>query len=785
MTQQISDAKKNKVTAYADFVIRFRWLAIIAALLITAVAMMGLKNLGFASDYRVFFGDNNPQLQAFEKMQKVYSKDDNILFVIKPAEGDVFTPKLLREIQNLTQKSWKTPFSTRVDSITNFQHTYASEDDLVVRDLVVKSNPLLPVDIEEIRNITLNEPLLYKRLISPDGTATAVNITVNLPQKDLTEIPIVMGFARDLAAEFQQRNPEARVAMTGMVPMNSSFFEASMRDMSTLTPIMYGVLLVVTFFMVRSVSGTFATLIMISLSAMAAMGVAGWLGIKLSPPSAVAPTVILTIAIADSIHILITMFASMRAGMTKHDAIVESMRVNFSPVFLTSLTTAVGFLSLNFSDSPPFKDLGNITAAGVIAAWIFSVLLLPALMSTLPLRVKAVETKKTNLMAKLADLVINKRKILLATSAIVVLGLGFMVPKNILNDQFVQYFDESIQFRSDSDFISENLSGMYQLQWSLPANEPGGINDPAYLKTVDEFANWLRTQPGVDNVLSISDVFRRLNKNMHGDRPDMYSLPSERDLAAQFLLLYEMSLPYGLDLNNQINIDKSAVRLVATTQNFTTNELKDLDRKSTAWLKGKLGNSDIESTGPVMMFAHITTRNINSMLVGTTAALVIISLILIVALRSFKLGVISLVPNLVPVIMTFGIWAIFVGQIDVAASIVTATSLGVVVDATVHFLSKYQRAQREKKFNTEDAVRYAFSNVGIALFATSLILIAGFAVLTFSTFRLNASMGQLTAVAIAAALLADFILLPALLLTVDRKRKTVPSPQPTSVQAAE
>tara|TARA_R110002073_G_scaffold52118_13_gene136072 strand:- start:1917 stop:4277 length:2361 start_codon:yes stop_codon:yes gene_type:complete len=769
--QTTPDLQKNAVVTYARFLLRWRWAAIALALVVTVVAAYGAKNLGFASDYRVFFGDDNPQLAAYEELQKVYTKDDSILIVLKPKSGDVFTPELLRGIQDLTAKAWKTPFSSRVDSLTNFQHSHAEEDDLIVEDLVQKSNPLRQSDLTQVRHIALTEPLLKHRLISPDGTTTAINITLNLPQKELTEIPSAMTYARALVEEFRIAHPDTHVALTGMVPLNSAFFEASMTDMSTLIPLMYGVLLLVTFFMLRSISGTAVTLIVIGLSAVTAMGIGGWLNIQLTPPSAVAPTVILTIAIADSIHILVTLFSAMRAGMGKYDAIVESLRVNFGPVFLTSLTTIVGFLSLNFSDSPPFGDLGNITAAGVTAAWFFSVLLLPALMAILPVRIKARAATDVTFMDKLANFVILRRRILLAGTVALVVGLGVMVPQNMLNDQFVQYFDKSVPFRADSDFTADNLSGMYQLQWSLPATEAGGVNDPVYLGKISAFSDWLRVQPGVDNVLTVSDIFKRLNKNMHGDDPAMYRMPEDRNLSAQFLLLYEMSLPYGLDLNNQINVDKSAVRLVATTENFTTNDLKALDQRASLWLKQNFSTQHLEASGPVMMFTFITERNIQSMLIGTTVALLLISLILMVALRSFKLGLISLVPNLVPVIMTFGVWAIFVGQVDVAATIVTATSLGVVVDATVHFLSKYLRAQREKNLNTEDAVRYAFANVGVALFATSLILIAGFAVLTWSTFRLNASMGQLTALAIAAALLADFLLLPALLLTIDKRRK--------------
>ena len=170
-----------------------------------------------------------------------------------------------------------------------------------------------------------------------------------------------------------------------------------------------------------------------------------------------------------------------------------------------------------------------------------------------------------------------------------------------------------------------------------------------------------------------------------------------------------------------------------------------------------------------MMFAHIGKRNIISMLAGTTIALVLISLIMIIALRSFKLGLVSMVPNLVPAAMGFGIWGIFVGEIGLGLSVVTSMTLGIVVDDTVHFMSKYRRARVEKGYDSEQAVRYAFTSVGRALLVTSVVLIAGFLVLSFSAFKLNSDMGLLTALVIALALLADFLLLPPLLMKIEGK----------------
>ena len=354
------------------------------------------------------------------------------------------------------------------------------------------------------------------------------------------------------------------------------------------------------------------------------------------------------------------------------------------------------------------------------------------------------------------------------------LGLIAMIPRIELNDQFVRYFDESLTFRSDTEFANKNLPGMYQVNWSLPAKESGGISEPEYLAKVGDFTDWLRAQKAVTHVATLTDVFKRLNKNMNGDDPSFYKLPDNRNLAAQYLLLFEMSLPYGLDLNNQINVDKSSMRLIVTLKDISTVELRNFGRDAAEWLANNFPDAtSAKPTSTFVMFANISKRNIEGMLGGTLVAFLLISVTLMLALKSLKHGLVSLIPNLVPAALAYGIWSIFVGQVGLASAVTTATSLGIIVDATVHFLSKYMRARRSKGLDAEEAIRYAFSTVGQALWVTTAILIAGFSVLSFSTFKINGDMGQLTALAIAMALLADFLLLPTILLMVDGKKKKI------------
>mgnify|MGYP003964177081 FL=1 len=610
---------------------------------------------------------------------------------------------------------------------------------------------------------------MLNRLITRKSNITGINVTINRPQKTITETPEVTAFAREMEDKFQKKYPDINIYLTGVVFMDNAFNEAGEGDMKSLIPVMYGIVLIIMALSLRTFWGTLTTILIMAFSILTGMGLAGWSGILLTPISANAPTIILTLAVADSIHILVTLFYEMRHGKPKHEAIRESLRVNHQPVFITSLTTAIGFLSLNFSDSPPFRDLGNMVAVGVMAAYVYSVFFLPAMMAVLPLRVKKVSSSHNGFIDTLGDWVIHNRNLLFWGMIIIITLLSIQIPRNIIDEKFNEYFDTRYQFRLDNDYVEEHLTGFESIEYSLGAGESGGISNPEYLNKLEEFADWYRQQPGVMYVSTLTDTMKRLNKNMHGDDESYYRLPEARDLSAQYLLLYELSLPFGLDLNNQINIDKSSTRFTAILESISTQEALDLENSAQEWLR-KNAPPEMASHGasPLIMFSHIAMRNIDSMMKGTALALLLISAILIAVLRSFKLGLISTIPNMVPMIMTFGIWGWMVGEIGLAVSVVAPVALGIIVDDTVHFLSKFRRARMELGKSTEEAVRYSFHTVGTALFLTSIILVCGFLVLTFSGFRMNVQLGFMTTISILCALLADFLFLPALLMKLDR-----------------
>ncbi|MGR2940533.1 MMPL family transporter [Vibrio vulnificus] len=758
----------NERTSLLAFSTRFSFWTLIISLMAIVATAMGAKNLYFRGDYNIFFDGSNAQLQAFDEIQTTFAKTDNIALVLAPKSGDVFDQRTLTQIQEMTEQAWQVPYSSRVDSLANYQHTEAVDDDLLVEDLLYQSYPLTAERIAKVRAVAMSEPLLVNALVSEKGDVAVINITMQMPGVDETaEVNEVVAYVEQMLSHYRAEYPDVTIYKAGIIAMNHSFAMAAQNDSATLVPTMLLVILVFLTLMLRSFLSVLATLVVIIGAIVATLGIVGWAGMFLHVASVNVPTLIMTLAVADCVHVIASMRHFMRQGMPKSQAIHRSVTLNFVPIIITSVTTAIGFLMMNMSDSPVLRDFGNLSALGVMIACVLSVSLLPALLNLFPVRFSAKQAaKSSDIMDKLADLVVRRRNVLLPLSIVVIAGSAALIPYNKVNDESVKYFDTSSEFRQAADFMEQRIGGMTTMSIAIKTHQSQGIASPDFLEVLGEFTRWLREQPETDHVASLSDIYKRLNKNMHGDDSAYYALPAERELAAQYLLLYEMSLPFGLDLNNQVNVDKSSVKLQLTVKNLGSVELVALEERIYQWFASHAPRYQVVASSPSLMFAHIGETNMASMLSTLPITLILISALMIFALRSWRLGVISLVPNIAPAVIGFGLWALISGEINLGLSVVVTLTLGIVVDDAVHFLAKYQHARKEGQ-NAEQAVRYAFHTVGRALWITTVVLVAGFSVLAMSQFRLNSDMGQLSAIVIFVALVIDFVLLPSLLMRFD------------------
>ncbi len=722
-------------------------------------------------DVRNHFGKDDPHIVALEQLEETYALSDVALVAVAPKIGTVFSRETLVAIEELTEQLWRTPYATRVDSITNYTHSEGLEDTLIVEPLIDEASSLSDADIKRIMEVALGTEEIAGRFISRNGRVAGLVVSVTLPENRELGKQEVTDYLYRTVIDAREKHTAIDYHLTGEIVLNRVMRDGIDDEMAILAPIALGTMLLVALLLLRSLWGTLAIVLMLVAVIPSALGFAGFAGLNLFGESAAALFVLMAVTVAHSVHIIEGMAACMRQGMDRIQAAMQSVRVNMWPVFLTSFTTAIGFLSLNFADMPPFRVMGNIVAFGAMCAFAYSVTLLPALLSVLPLRAWRKHEARTDLFDRLGRFVISHRMILLCSFGVMTVVLIAGISRIELRENWLELLDESYEFRQSTDFLSENFKGVETYEYSLDSGREGGITDIDYLSKVDSFAQWYRTQPEVAHVFSIADIMKRLNKNLHGEDPNFYILPNDPELAAQYLLLYEFSLPVGRDLNNLIDYDRAATRVTVALSSLSSKEKIELDDRARAWLQDNAPDLETTATGVSIVGARSIQRNIEGMLLGTFVAMGIVSLLLFAVFRSVRLGLISLIPNFIPAAMAIGLWGYVVGEVGVAASVVTAIAFGIIVDDTIHFMTKYVDARKRGELPSE-SVQSAFRSVGRALFTTTLVFGLGFMVFGASGMSTNQALGLLVGITVIIALLADFLFLPPLLMALDGTKET-------------
>ncbi|MYA16815.1 MAG: MMPL family transporter, partial [Gammaproteobacteria bacterium] len=549
---------------YIDLVLGRRWWVLAFVTLFMLAMAVGAGQINVAYDYRLLLGKDNPQLADFNALEDTYTSSNTVLIGVAPRRGAVFTRETLAAVEELTDAAWRTPGATRVDSLTNFSHSSARDDELIVEPLVEDAASLSDAELARIKDVALNSIDLAGRLVSRNGRVAGLAISFAKADREGRMVTEATEYLNGALNEARRRHPNIDYYLTGNVVLNHSIAAVTAEDSETLIPIAFLVVLIGAALLLRSLFGTVSIVFVILFSIATVVGFAGWIGMLFTPVTSFLPSIVMVITVAHAVHVISTTLSHLRKGLDRKAAIAEALRSNAYPVFLTSLTTAIGFLCLNSSDSPPFRDLGNLVAFGVLCAFFYTMTLLPALLSLLPVRAPAARSERPPFFDRFGDFVVARRRTLLWSVGLVAVILVAGIPRLDLSDDWTKDFSERHQFRQDTDFVIANLTGLNMLEFSLDSGREGGITEPAYLRAVDAFAEWFRGQPEVTHVQAFPDIMKRLNRNMHADDPAFYRLPENAELSAQYLLLYELSLPFGRNMNDRIDVAKSATRMTVT-----------------------------------------------------------------------------------------------------------------------------------------------------------------------------------------------------------------------------
>jgi len=413
--------------------------------------------------------------------------------------------------------------------------------------------------------------------------------------------------------------------------------------------------------------------------------------------------------------------------------------------------------------------MGNLVALGIVFSYLMTFSFFPALLYRINLTKEfAGEEDSFSVPSRFVNVFSNglirwnKAVLFIMVTVTIVISAG--IGRIELDDDWVKYFDKNNPFRKDTEFVVQHLSGVDSIEYMLSAGEGSSVTEATFLNRLKEFEKWALLQPEINQVSYIVSLFRKMNYHMNGGQEEFNRISENSGLNAQYLLMYEMSLPVGLDLNDRIDIEKKATRVTIIGKDLTSRQLRDLDDRVSQKLEDMhLIAENEKGTGIPLMFANLSERNIKSMLTGIVFALGLVSLVIILAFKSLKMGLISFVVNIMPIILGFGIWGWFYQYVGLSLTIVAAIAFGIIVDDSIHFITKYTKMLTEKRGEVADVLKATFSEVGGALIITTAVLVVGFSLLSLSTFQPTWALGLISALMILIALTYDFLLLPVLL----------------------
>ncbi len=745
----------------ARLLVRYDLIMFAIALLILCITSLGLGNLSISSDNRNFFGNNNPEIEAVRDLEVTYSNSDSVFFgFVSKTEG--FTAENLSHLRDFTEEAWQLPYVLRVESLANYNHSQANGDEIIVEPLIDIDAELTPEDVARIREIALSSDELVNRIVSADGRAFGVFVNL-IPPKGEGDFRTEIGaMAREMKADWQKRAPDLNVYLSGGILAGVTFNEATRRDMYTLIPASFVVVTILMILGLGTIAGWIATTLVTIGGTVATMGFAGWMDIALIPATATSPLAVMVLVAASCVHLVLSWTRRLSENDEKDDATITSYEENLAAVAVTNITTAVGFLCLNFSESPPLAQMGNIIAFGIMIGWLLTSLLLPAVLKRCPdFQFTPVRVTPDHL-DRLAQFTLRRQNAILWTFLVIIVLsiIGFMQIR--FNDNALRYFDESYEFRRDSIEIERSLTGMESVQFSLKSPDDGSVFSPEFLQQADQFTAWLKEQDKVVYVGSLTNIVKRLNKTLGNDDAEAYRIADSREANAQAIMFYELSLPVGQDMNTMLDIGRTQTRLIAVLSDVNGREIRHFANTAEAWLQENTPQIATNAVSVGVAFAEISRRNNQAMLWGMLTVLILVSGIMVFTLRDLRLGALSLVPNVLPALLGFGLWGALVGEVNLGSTVVTTMTFGIVVDDTVHILMHYRRA-RLGGGDIESALRDTFRKVGTALMVTSVAIVSGFVIMTQSGFAINKHVGGLTAIVVSVALLTDLVLLPAVL----------------------
>ena len=751
---------------YIAFLKKFKWLIVFGIPLIVLLLASNLKHIEMDGSYRIWFGEDSKILTDYDDFRKTFGNDDGVVIVVKDPNG-IFNKKALSSIDRITEALWRTKYIARVNSLTNYQYVHNNPDepdDIIVENFIQNIDSATPDYFINRKKIAINDPLVVNAFISEDGTTTMISARLTPKVNDNSDksLEIMSSIHEILAPEITKTG--YKYWINGGPALNEAFVVIGTSDATTFTPLVLLASLILLLLLFRRVSGSLIPIAVVIFTFLTVLAVQVLLGYKLNNFTANLPVFVVAIGIADAVHIYSVWLTHKQEGDDNEYAVLKSMQKNFLPILLTSLTTAIGFATLTISEVIPILTLGIATASGAILAFIISIVWMPSILLMLKKPIRRELIKKSHATKSLgygAFIIRNNKKIVLITSIIfALLAMGLFQVK--VDSNTIRYFDKKVEIRQSSEFMMQNLTGPMVYEIVVDSGVKNGIKNPKFMNTVEQFYKEFQENfSEVRHLASLMDTIKRFNKIVDGKD----EIPKSQNLIAQYLLLYSLSLPQGMEINDKMDINEQKLRI--TGQMDIVDTSKDLEMMQYIedwWAKTEYSAS---VQGQTAMFAHMQKDVTDTLIYSLSLAIFLVTIIMFFIFRRISILWVFILPNLLPVVLVVGLMGWIGISIDIGVAIAGAIIIGVAVDDTIHFLVKYFDA-RKRGLNMEvtfdEVLRYA----GKAILFTTIILSVSFSLFAFSNFSPNQNFGIVTAFALIIAFVVDLLLLPALLSLADR-----------------
>ena len=744
---------------YINFLDKHKLKLIIFTTLLVAIMSISLKDLAFEGSYRIWFDRDSKILKDYDNFRSTFSGDDTFIVSFEDKEG-IFNPKAINTILNLTEQFYQMGGVQKVDSITNYQQIRGEGDDVMVENFIPNFK-LTQEELNKKREEALKDKLILNQLISKDGKTTmiAVRLLTKSGADEALNIE-VMNKIREITKE-ESIKSGYKFYISGIPAITASLVTVSQHDSMILLPLAVLLVVIFLFLLFRSAIGVIVPSLVIVFTFLIVISIQMLLGYKLNNFTVNTPAFVTAVAIANAMHLYLAWLYYKLKGLKNREAVETAMRKNLAPIFLTSFTTTVGFATLSFSAVEPIATLGMAIGTGAIVAFLLTISIVPSILLLLDddHQVKPIKLLNFLDIKGYGAFISRHDKKIVTLFFILFISIGYGLKDIKVDSNSIKYFAPTTEVRAGSDFVEEKLTGSMRYEIILDSKKRDGIKEPKFLKTIVKFEDELRAN--FDNIrfaTSLKDVVERMQQVLNPNSLD--TLPNNKNLVAQYLLLYSMSLPQGMEINDKQDIKEQFLRLSINTSIVNTSKDLAMIKWIKEWWKTNTPYSaDVQ--GQTTIFAYMQDSVSNTLLISITLTLLIVAVAMLLIFRDLKMLWIFIIPNISPILLVAGVMGHLGITIDIGVAISAAVILGIAVDDTIHFFSKYFDGIKTRNF--EDTIDYILNHSGNAMILTTVILSFTFSLFALSSFVPNINFAIVTVIALNLALIFDLILLPALL----------------------